>query len=383
MSEPIPLSVPEFRGNEWAYLKECIDTGWVSSVGAFVDRFEADMARTVDSMQGVAVVNGTSALHLALLTAGVKAGDLVLCSTLTFIASANAIRYTGAEPVFVDAEAEYAQIDVRLIEAYLRDECEIRDGQTFEKASGRRVAALMPVHVLGMAGDLDAMLALGSEFGVPVVEDAAEALGVRYKGKPIGAHPTFATCFSFNGNKILTTGGGGAITYHDRETARAAKRLATQAKDDALEYIHGDVAYNYRMPNLLAAMGCAQLEQLPEYVEKKQAIANRYIDALKSIPGLEPILASPDTEGTYWLFTIKVDPAVYGETARELVARLGQAGIQSRPLWQPMHLSPAHAGARILGGEVATKLFETAVSLPCSVGLNETDQERVIGALRP
>ncbi|AIE86645.1 DegT/DnrJ/EryC1/StrS family protein [Fimbriimonas ginsengisoli Gsoil 348] len=379
--EFIPLSVPELRGNEWLYLKECLDTGWVSSAGPFVERFERQIAAAVGAAHAVAVVNGSAALQIALQVAGVKPGDLVLCSDITFIASANAIRYANAEPVLIDCEPDYWQIDVNLVRRYLSEECERRDGQVFERARQRRVSAIMPVHILGHAVDLAPIQAIAAEYGLPVVEDAAEALGTVYRGRRIGSHGTRATCFSFNGNKILTTGGGGAIVTDDPAVAARAKYLTTQAKDDPVEYIHSEIGYNYRMPNMLAAFGCAQLEMLDSYVEKKREIAARYAEALGGVKGLSVMPTPPYGESTYWLYTIKIDAEGFGEDWRGVLRRLTELNIQTRPLWEPMHMSKVHRDCRFVGSTISENLYRSCLSLPCSVGLSPSDQDRVIRAL--
>jgi len=268
----VPLCVPEIRGNEWRYVKECLDTGWVSSVGAFVERFEKDMARQAGARHAVAAVNGTAALHVALLVAGVKPDDEVLVSTLTFIAPANAVRYAGAWPVFIDAEPDYWQMDPQRVADFLEKECRLEKGELRNRSTGRRVKAIIPVHILGHPVNIKPILELARKFSLLVIEDATESLGAKYEGRPTGSLADMA-CFSFNGNKIITTGGGGMITTDNEAWARRAKYLTTQAKDDPVEYIHNEIGYNYRLTNMQAAMGCAQLEQLDDYVVKKRHIA--------------------------------------------------------------------------------------------------------------
>jgi perosamine synthetase len=377
----IPLSVPEIRGREWDYVKECLDTGWVSSVGAYVDRFEAALAAQVGTRFAVATVNGTAALHLALLVAGVTAGDEVLVSDLTFIAPVNAIRYLGAHPVLVDAEPAYWQMDPQLVKDFLLNECDRVQGELRNRATGRRVAALLPVDVLGHPVDLDPLLELARSFGLPVVEDATESLGALYRTLPVGRRAD-VSCVSFNGNKVITTGGGGMLLTDREDWARRARHLSTQAKDDPIEFVHGEVGYNYRLTNVLAAIGCAQVEQLEAFVEHKRQLARRYQEALAEIPGLEPNLEAPWARSIFWMYTILVDEAQYGMDSRALLKALGQRRIQARPLWQPMHLSPAHWEAQVLGGDVSERLNRAALSIPCSVGLDTTSQDRVIQALR-
>lgn len=376
----VPLSVPELRGNEWKYVKECLDTNFVSSVGPFVDRFEKMVGGAVGSTCAVATVNGTAALHIALQIAGVERDDEVLVSTLSFIAPANALRYLGAWPVFIDSEPEHWQMNPDLVETFLRDECVRASDGLRDRRNGRRVSAILPVHVLGHPVDMDRILDSASRYGLVVVEDATESLGSRYKGQPTGSLGLIG-CFSFNGNKILTTGGGGMITTSDPALAERAKYLTTQAKIDPLEYVHGDVGYNYRLTNILAAIGCAQMEQLGAYVSRKVQIAMRYDEGLRSLPGLSRPKPAAWASSNEWLYTLRVDEKQAGITSRQMLRYLSDRGIQSRPLWQPLHRSPAHAGSRHVGGEVAEELAREGLSIPCSVGLSPVDQERVISAL--
>jgi len=377
----IPLSVPHLEGNEWVYLKECLDSNWLSSVGPYVSRFENELARRVGSAYAVATVNGTAALHVALLTAGVGPGDEVLVSTLSFIAPANAVRYTGARPVFIDAEESSWQMDPRLVEGFVRDRCRLENGRLVNRETGRRVRALLPVHILGLAVDLDPILDLAKEHDLPVVEDATEGLGAGYKGRALGRMGALG-CFSFNGNKLITTGGGGMIVSDDKVKADRARYLITQAKDDPLEYVHREIGFNYRLTALQAALGCGQLENLDSYVERKRAIARAYTQELAGLPGLTPMPRPEGSSPAFWLYTVLLDSAQARLDSRALMRALAERGIQSRPLWQPLHLSPAHQGAQTVGGRVAEKLWREALSLPSSVGLSQEDQARVIEVLK-
>jgi perosamine synthetase len=376
----IPLIVPEIRGNEWQYVKDCLDTNWVSSVGSYVDRFEKLVAERAGTKFAVAMVNGTSALHIALLLAGVEKDDEVLVSTLTFIAPVNAIRYANAWPVFIDAEPQYWQMDPVQVVDFLERGCSW-DGRTLRnKQTGRRVKAVMPVHILGHPVDLDPILAVAEKFSLPVIEDATEGLGARYRGRDLGGIG-HAGCFSFNGNKIITTGGGGMLVTNNSEWAARAKYLTTQAKDDPVEYVHGEVGYNYRLTNVLAAMGCAQMEQLDPFVETKRKIANRYQEALASVPGIRLHREADWARSTFWMYTMLVEKSSDGPISRNLLKELHSLKIQTRPLWQPIHLSPAHSTSEQIRRPVAEKLYHQALSLPCSVGLTEEDQARVIEAV--
>jgi len=377
----IPLCVPHLAGNEGRYLQECLDTNFVSSVGPFVDRFEEMFVRRIGSRRAVATVNGTSALHVALLVAGVQPGDEVVVSTLTFIAPVNTIRYLGAWPIFIDAEPDYWQLDPQRLADFLERGCEWAGGELRNRATGRRVRALLPVHVLGHPVDADPVLELARKYQLVVVEDATESLGALYQGRIVG-HLGDIACFSFNGNKLITTGGGGMIVTDNDAWASRAKYLTTQAKDDPIEFVHGAIGYNYRLPNLLAAMGCAQMEQLDDYIAAKRRIAARYRTALSGVPGLTPMPEAPWASSAYWMYTVLVDRERFGLDSRALLRELERARIQARPLWQPAHLSPSQRDTPRANCPVAERLNRDAISLPCSVGLTEADQERVIEAVR-
>jgi perosamine synthetase len=375
--EFVPLIVPEIRGNEWAYVKECLDTNWVSSVGSYVDRFEKMTAERVGTKYAVATVNGTAALHIALILAGVQADDEVVVSTLTFIAPANAIRYVGAWPVFIDAEPRYWQIDPDGVVDFLEHGCDWNGQVLRNRRTGRRVKAILPVHILGHPVDLDPILAVAEKFSLPVIEDATEGLGARYRGKSLGGFG-HAGCFSFNGNKIITTGGGGMLVTDNAEWAARARYLTTQAKDDPIEYQHNAVGYNYRLTNLLAAMGCAQMEQLDAFVEAKRQIAGRYRKSLASLPGIRLPEEAEWAFSAFWMYTVLIDEKESRIDSRTLLRELAARNIQTRPLWQPIHRSPAHLLSGAFSCPVSEALHRQAISLPCSVGLTHSAQDRVI-----
>jgi perosamine synthetase len=377
----IPLSVPEIRGNEWKYVKECLDTGWVSSGGSFVDRFEREVAQHVGARHAVATVNGSAALHIALLIAGVEPDDEVLIPALTFIAPANAIRYTGAWPVFIDVEPDYWQIDPHRVAEFLDTECRWINGELRNKTTGRRVKGILPVDILGHPVAADDIIEAARKYKLVVVEDATESLGAKYKDRSVGCLAEVG-CFSFNGNKIISTGGGGMIVTDNEAWATRARHLTTQAKQDPVEYVHDEIGYNYRLTNIQAALGCAQMEQLPAFIEKKRAIARQYREALLSVPGLTTMPEAPWARSIFWMYTVLVDEATYGENSRSLMRRLAERGIQSRPLWQPLHRSPAYRHAQFYGGQVADRINRLALSLPCSVGLTEIEMQAVAGAVK-
>lgn len=377
----VPLSIPHLGGNEAEYLMECVRTNFVSTVGPFVTRFEDSLAAATGRRYAVATSAGTTALHLALIVNGVGPDDEVVVSDVTFIASANAIRYVGAWPVFVDAEPRYWQMDMDKLADFLERGCTARNGELFNRATGRRVRVLLPVDILGHPVDMDRLLGLAERYSLPVIEDATETLGGKYRGRPAGSFGE-VSCLSFNGNKLITSGGGGALVTDSEPLAERARYLSTQAKDNALEFVHGAVGYNYRLTNIQAAVGLAQMEQLEHHLARKREIAAAYAEALADIPGMTPMPGAPWAEPVYWLYTALVDEAEYGESSRALMRRLLSLRIDSRPLWQPMHLSPAHRGSFATDCSVAERLSRDAISLPSSVGLDRAQQQRVIDALR-
>ncbi len=375
MSRMIPNAVPFLGGNEWRYLKECLDSNWVSSVGPFVDRFEREVAAYVGAAHAIATVNGTAALHLALRLAGVGPGDEVLVPALTFVATANAVRYCGAVPVFMDSEPGSWCMDPRKVDEFLATRCEVRSDRVVNRSSGRRVSALLPVHLYGHPADLDALVALTARFPLVLVEDAAEALGAEYKGRRVGVHGLLA-CLSFNGNKIITSGGGGMVLTDDAELARRARSLSTQGRAAGTEFVHDEVGYNYRLTNIQAALGLAQLEQIGRFVEAKRATARFYAEALGRLEGAEPFREQPWARSIYWMSSVLLDPVRWGDV-RRLIAAAAAAGIQLRPLWYPLHRQPVFAGGEAFRVDVADALWARGVSLPCSVGITPEERERV------
>ncbi len=380
-SDFIPLSVPHLAGNEWSYIKDCLDTGWVSSVGSYVDRFEREFAAKVGAKAAIACASGTAALHVSLLVAGVKPDDAVVLSTLTFIAPANTIRYVNAWPVLIDAEPRYLQMDVAKLGDYLENGCRWEGKELRDRKTSRRVSAIIPVHILGHPCEMDPILALADRYRLAVIEDATESLGSRYKGRPTGTMGSLG-CFSFNGNKIITTGSGGMIVTDDLALAKHAKHLTTQAKQDALEFVHDEVGYNYRLSNISAAFGVAQLEKIDAYKSDKRRIAACYDAAFESLPGIRTPEIAPWADSNEWLYTIRINAEAFGIDSRTLMRRLKDSGIETRPLWQPMHRSPAHRKATAWRCEEADLINDEALSIPCSVGLKPEEQTRVIDLIR-
>ncbi len=366
----IALHEPEFAGNEWNYVKECIDTGWVSSVGSFVDRFERDLAIYTGAACAVATSNGTSALHVCMLLAGVQPGDEVLVPTLTFVATVNAISYAGATAHFVDSEATSFGPDAQSIEAHLRAVAEVVDGPCRNRLTGAPIRALVAMHVFGLPCDLDALDALAQRWNIVLIEDAAESLGSSYHGRHTGNVGRVAA-LSFNGNKIVTTGGGGAILTNDLELGRRAKHLTTTARTPhRWNFLHDEVGYNYRLPNLNAAMGCAQLERLPEMAERKRVLAQRYEQAFRDVPGVRFVKEPADTRSNYWLNAIVLDD-VSLERRDALLSALNDAGYMSRPVWTLMHRLPMYARCPRSALPVAERLEASIVNLPSSAKLGD------------
>ena len=373
----IPLCVPEIRGSEWEYVKECLDTNWVSSAGPFVNRFERLVADYVGVEHAVAIVNGTAALQLALIVAGIEANDEVVVPALTFVAPANAVRYVNAFPVFVDVEAVHWQLDVNKLSEFLHNECARSNGGLTNKATGRRVKAILPVHLLGHSCDMNPILELAEKFDLVVVEDATESLGGEYKGKKVGTRGDIA-CFSFNGNKIITTGGGGMIATNRKDWADRARYLSTQAKDDPVEYIHDHIGFNFRLPNVQAAIGCAQMQQLDRYIRKKRQIFDDYVAGFDGFQAIGLQREAAGVFSIYWMTTITIDPSISKRDSRQVMKRLTEAGIQSRPLWHPVHSLRPYRSCYSYKVEIADLVYQSALSLPSSIGLTINDQRRVI-----
>jgi aminotransferase in exopolysaccharide biosynthesis len=365
---PVALHEPCFTGNEWLYLKECLDSTFVSSVGKFVDHFEVELAAFTGARHAVAVVNGTAALHIALKLAGVKGNDEVLIPALTFVATANAVTYCGATPHFIDSEACTLGVDAEKLRDYLANHTEPRAGQRINRATGRVIRALVPMHTFGHPVDLDGLLAVAHDFNLALVEDAAESLGSYYHGRHTGTFGLMGT-LSFNGNKTITTGGGGAILTNDTELARHAKHLTTTAKlPHAWEFRHDEIGYNYRMPNLNAALGCAQLEQLPAMLDAKRGLFQRYQDAFSSVAGVKLMAEPEQCQSNYWLQTLVLD----GEQINQrdpILQATNDAGFMTRPVWTVMHeLTPFKDCPRMdLAG--AQSLSQRLINIPSSSGL--------------
>lgn len=384
MSEFIPLSVPSIKGNEWQYVKECLDTEWVSSAGKYVDNFESKICEFTGSKFAIGCVNGTSALHIALKLIGVSAGDEVIVPTLTFIAPINVVRYLGAEPIFMDCDQFY-NIDLDKVLEFLEQQTTVKNGALLNKQSGRRIAAIMPVHVFGNAVNMEKLLKISEQFNIKIIEDASESLGTRYRDICSSKHTGTVGqigCFSFNGNKIITTGGGGIIVTDSEDYAEKARYLTTQAKDNEIYFVHDEVGYNYRLTNIQAAMGVAQLERLTEYLEIKKKNFNLYRLALEEIPGLDFAMPPSYADNNLWMYPLQIDKDKYGIDRDALMKNLSSKGIQTRPVWHLNHKQSPYLNCQHYKIERAERLLEITLNIPCSVNLTSAQQAKVIEALR-
>ena len=372
----IPLSVPSISGNEWKYVKECLDTGWVSMAGAYVDKFEKSVADFVSAGYGVAAVNGTTALHVALRIIGVKENDYVIVPNITFIASLNAIKYLNANPIMVDVDPKTWQMDLDLVEEFLLTKTETRDNSLFLKENNRPIRAIMPVHVLGNMCDMDKLMELSNRFKLEVVEDASESLGSYFNDNHSGTYGRIGV-FSFNGNKIITTGGGGMIVTNDEDIAKKAKHLTTQAKTNPNEYLHDEIGYNYRLVNVLAAIGVAQMEQLNDFIERKKRIDEFYRENLKNISDITFQLIHPEVKSNNWLVTVKVTKK------QELINFLNSNGVMARPFWVPMNQLPMFKDdIFITKSNHSGWVYDSCLSIPSSVGLTINQQEIVVDKIK-
>ena len=384
MGERIWLSLAHMGGREQDFIREAFETNWVVPLGPNVDAFEEAlrdylMKNSGETLEGeerhvVALSAGTAALHLGLLLLGVGRGDEVVCQSFTFSASANPIAYQGATPVFVDSEPGTWNMDPVLLEEALKDRL---------RKTGRLPKAIIPVHLYGMPGRMDEILEVAGRYGVPVLEDAAEALGSSYKGRMCGTFGEYAA-LSFNGNKIITTSGGGALVCWTEEAAKRAKFYATQAREAAPHYQHEKIGYNYRMSNICAGIGRGQMLVLDEHIRRRRENHARYVELLKGVPGVE-VKCQPEGEGfvsNYWLTCITVDPREAGFTREEVRLALDAANIESRPLWKPMHLQPVFREAPYYGNGTSECLFDRGLCLPSGPMLTDADLERVADIIR-
>lgn len=372
----IALSLPNIAGNEWKYVKDCLDTGWISSVGSYVTQFEQMVADFAGAKYGVAAVNGTAALHISLLLSGVKQNDYVILPNLTFVASANSIKYLGAEPLLIDADPNLWQMDLDLLEDFLENETDEKDGHLFYIKDGRHIGAIMPVHILGNMCDMDRFLSIVKKYPLPIVEDATEALGTTYKGVSAGKFSPLAA-FSFNGNKIISTGGGGVIVTDDEALAKHAKHLTTTAKASADEYYHDEVGYNYRLVNVLAAIGVGQMELLPSFIKRKKEIVAFYKKELTGVADIRFQQELPDVNTNGWLFTIHTDKQ------QQLLDHLNANKILSRRFWMPMNKLPMYKDCvYVQKKDNSDYIYNTCLSIPSSTNITDEELEIVVREIK-
>ena len=365
---PVALHEPLFAGNEWVYLKECLDSTYVSSVGPFVDRFEAELAAYTGAKCAVAVVNGTAALHVALQLAGVREDDEVLTPALTFVATANAVSYCGAMPHFADSEEHTLGLDPRALREYLQGITEIRSDRCVNRGTGRVIRAVVPMHTFGHPADMEGMQAVARDFHLALVEDAAESIGSTIDGRHTGTFGLMGV-LSFNGNKTLTTGGGGAILTNDSELGARARHLTTTARvPHRWELRHDEVGYNYRLPNINAALGCAQLEQLSDFLAAKRRIFDRYRAAFAEVPQSHIIAEPEGCRSNYWLQTLLLDESAAGQRDA-ILAATNDAGLMTRPTWTLMHRLAPYRACQKMALPVAESLERRIINLPSSVTL--------------
>jgi aminotransferase in exopolysaccharide biosynthesis len=368
----IPLSVPNLNGNEWKYVKLCLDDGWISSVGNFVDQFENILSDYVGSKYAVACMNGTVGLHVSLVISDVKENDCVIVPNITFIATLNAIKYVGAIPILFDVDPDTWQLDLELIENYLSNNTYFRDNKCINKFNNKVIKAIMPVHVLGNMCDIDKLLSISKKYNLIILEDSTEALGSRYKNKYAGSIGDIGV-FSFNGNKIISTGGGGMIVTDNEDYAKKAKHITTQAKSSSIEYTHDEIGYNYRLVNVLAAIGVAQMEQFDIILESKAKIDFFYRKELKGVGDIQFQKVNSNVSPNNWLFTLKTNKM------RELLDYLNSNGVISRPFWVPMNQLPMFKNDQyIFENDNSSKIYDTSISIPCSSGITQSELDTVV-----
>lgn len=381
----IPLSTPVLGKKELANVIDCLKTGWVSTSGKYVNEFEEDFSKYVGSFGSVACVSGTSALHICLILAGVGQDDEVIVPTVTFIAPVNAVRYVGAWPVFMDCD-DHLNLDVEKLEEFFHKECVSKKGSLINKKTKRKIKAVIPVHIFGNPADMEKITRLAKKYRLKVIEDATESLGSYFlkgklKNKMTGTVGDFG-CYSFNGNKIITTGGGGMIVTKDRNALKKAKYLTTQAKNDEIRYVHDEVGYNYRLPNVLAAIGIGQLEKLKDYIGIKRKNYLIYKKGLKNIKGLCLIDEPQYAFSNFWLYSLVVDKKQCGFSNLELMEHLSGKGIQTRPLWQLNHKQKPYRGCQAYKIEKAVKYHAMVLCLPSSVDLKEWQISKVVSEIK-
>lgn len=367
----IYLSPPEIRPQDHVNVDAVLSSNWVAPVGPHLVEFESQVAQRSNRSSAVALSSGTAALHLALLLLKVGPGDTVLCPSLTFAASANPIVYCGAQPVFIDSETETWNLDPVLLAEALKS----------MQAEGTLPKAVIVVHLYGQCAQMDSILGVCADYGVPVIEDAAEALGARYRGRPAGSMGALSF-FSFNGNKIITTSGGGMLLSDDAALIERARYLSTQAREPVAHYEHKEIGYNYRLSNVLAGLGLSQLEDLDRRIAKRREHFEAYSAAFAKLPGIEPMPIADANSANYWLSCFLIDPEEAGVSKDQVIHALEAEDIEARPIWKPLHLQPVFKDVKMFGGKQAARLFKQGICLPTGTSLSEADRRRVIDVVR-
>ena len=376
----IPLSVPKIEGNESKYVLDCLNTGWISSAGSYVNQFEDMVAKYSGAKYGVACMNGTVGLHIAQILLGITEDDHVIAPNITFIATLNAIKYTGAQPILIDVDINNWQMDLDLLEQYLEQHTEFKTTKSgtfcFDTTTNKRVRVIMPVHVLGNIGDMDRLLAIAKKYHLDIIEDSTEALGATFKNKHAGTFGKIGV-FSFNGNKIISTGGGGVIVTDDQAIAKKARHLTTQAKISAMDYIHDEIGYNYRLVNVLAAIGVAQMETFNATLQSKASMDRFYRKHLNNVGDIKFQQIPEGTHPNGWLFTFRTSKM------RQLLAYLNSNGVQARPFWMPMNqLEMFKKDIYINNANVSATVYDTSISIPSSTGITNKQLQTVVETIK-
>lgn len=376
----IPLSVPKIEGNESKYVLDCLTTGWISSAGSYVNQFEDMVAKYAGAKYGVACMNGTVGLHIAQILLGITEDDHVIAPNITFIATLNAINYTGAQPILIDVDINNWQMDLGLLEQYLEQNTEFKTTKSgifsFDTTTNKRVRAIMPVHVLGNIGDMDRLLSISKKYHLDIIEDSTEALGSLFKSKHAGTFGSIGV-FSFNGNKIISTGGGGVIVTDDQAIAKKARHLTTQAKISAMDYIHDEIGYNYRLVNVLAAIGVAQMETFKATLQSKASMDRFYRKHLNNVGDIKFQQIPEGTHPNGWLFTFRTSKM------RQLLAYLNNNGVQARPFWMPMNqLKMFKNEMYVTNTDVSASVYNTSISIPSSTGITQKQLQTVVETIK-
>ena len=376
----IPLSVPKIEGNESKYVLDCLNTGWISSAGSYVNQFEDMVAKYAGAKYGVACMNGTVGLHIAQVLLGITKDDHVIAPNITFIATLNAIKYTGAQPILIDVDINNWQMDLGLLEQYLEQNTEFKTTKSgtycFDTTTNKRVRAIMPVHVLGNIGNMDRLLSISKKYHLDIIEDSTEALGATFKNKHAGTFGKIGV-FSFNGNKIISTGGGGVIVTDDQAIAKKARHLTTQAKISAMDYIHDEIGYNYRLVNVLAAIGVAQMETFNATLQSKASMDRFYRKHLNNVGDIKFQEIPEGTHPNGWLFTFRTSKM------RQLLAYLNSNGVQARPFWMPMNqLEMFKKDIYITNANVSATVYDTSISIPSSTGITNKQLQTVVETIK-